>query len=65
MAARARDEARVARFSKKLVRAKEPRRRELLADIAKRQDDERRLTGIITTDQQLIAAWRAQLGPSA
>jgi hypothetical protein len=65
MAARARDEARVARFSKKLVRAKEPRRRELLADIAKRQDDERRLTGVITTDQQLIAAWRAQLGPSA
>jgi hypothetical protein len=55
----------VARFSKKLARAKEPRRRELLADIAKRQDDVRRLTGVITTDQQLIAAWRAQLQPSA
>jgi hypothetical protein len=64
MADMARDEARVAHFARELARAKEPRRRELAADIRKRQDDERNLTNLIGTDQQLIAAWRAQLQPS-
>jgi hypothetical protein len=58
---KARDEARVAQFSKELARAKEPRRRELLADIGKRQADERYLASVIATDQHLIGIWRAGL----
>jgi hypothetical protein len=58
---KATDEARVAQFSRELVRAKGPRRRQLLADAAKRADDERYLANIIAADQRLIGIWRAQL----
>jgi hypothetical protein len=61
MASRARDEVRVVQFSRELLRAKEPRRRVLVADIAKRQADERYLANAIATDQRLIGIWRARL----
>jgi hypothetical protein len=51
----------VTQFSGELTHAKEPRRRELLADIGKRQADERYLASVIAADQRLIAAWRTQL----
>jgi hypothetical protein len=55
------DGARVAQFSKELAHAAEPRRRTLVADIGKRQGDERYLASVIATDQRLIGIWRARL----